>query len=282
LFQEAIQAEPGRLELVDDLARLEIQRGRLDEAVRLLRHRWRSGPPEAETADRLAIALTDLGYHDEGQAWLTLASGLGAGAGPSRWSEAVVAYRNGHLEQAERALLPLLAEPDPGAHVVSLAAVVMAKRRGADAALPALAAAAATLPDANNVRSLLADVYRAAGRTADEQRERARVLEICQRGVVDAPESPLWPRCLASQMALAGDVDSAVSWYDRAVTLGWRKLAADRVDGWLDLASGDARFQATQVRMGEDLARMRAIVARDGVPVATLAHSVQTRRRSPF
>jgi hypothetical protein len=87
---------------------------------------------------------------------------------------------------------------------------------------------------------------------------------------------------MASQMALAGDVDSAVSWYDRAVTLGWRKLAADRVDGWLDLASGDARFQATQVRMAEDLARMRAIVAHDGVPVATLAHSVQTRRRSPF
>lgn len=267
-YQVAMRAAPDRVDLLDDMARLAYQRGRLDEAVRILTRRWRTTEPDPVPAGLFGVVLSGLGFDAAARGWLRLAEDLAPDGVQAKYWEGLAAYRAGRLDDAHHALAPLLAAADPGAHVVSLASLVLAKRRGPDAALPALAAAAASVPDDSGARMLLADVYRSLGRDEDARRERARVIETCERGAADAPQSAAWPRCLAAQLAVAGEHERAVFWYDRAVQLGWRNLAADRADGWIALLAGDTRFRAAQAFIARDIARMRAAVERDGVPTA--------------
>ncbi len=266
VYRSVLESDSDRTVLLTDWAAAEFQRGRFDTAVRLLTQQWNAGPPDADSADLLAVVLTQLGFDSSAHEWSQLARDLFPDNRRPGFLKALNAYRAGRLAEAEGIIEPLLAEPDPGARVVSLGALVGARRRGVNAVLPGLVTAAATLPHASNVRTLLADAYRATGRQEDERRERAQVLEICQRGVTLAPQSPLWARCLASQLVLADDVDAAVFWYDRAVDLGWRQLQSDRADGWLTLIIDDPRVTAIQGRMQRDLDQMRAAVIRAGLP----------------
>ncbi|MEZ5320327.1 MAG: winged helix-turn-helix domain-containing protein [Vicinamibacterales bacterium] len=265
-YRVAIRAAPRQADLLDDLAMLEHQRGRDAEAVRILARRWRSFEPHPRPAGLLGVALGTLGFEDAAADWMRVATELAPDNGQSRYWAGVTALRAGRLDEAERLVAPMVEGGDPGALVVSLASVVRASRDGPAAALPRLTAAVDAMPEAIAVRSLLADIYDALGRDADARRARTQVVARCERGAADAPESPVFPRCLAAQTALAGDVDAAIGWYARAVDLGWRQVAGDGRDGRLDRLRPLPAFRALQARMTADLARMREDVERTGVP----------------
>jgi DNA-binding winged helix-turn-helix (wHTH) protein/tetratricopeptide (TPR) repeat protein len=269
-YHAAIAAAPDRPELVDELALLEYQRGRIDISIRLLARRWQRFDPHPTPAGFIGTALSQLGFDTEARGWQQLAADLAPDDVQARYLEASIALRHGNVDAAHRLIEPVAAQPDAGALVVWLAAVIDAQRRGPDAALPALMSAVGDMPGAWNVRSVLADLLAASGRTDEARQELHRTIETCRRGLVDAPDSPFWPRCLASSLAFGGDVEGGVLWYRRAFDLGWRRLASDRADGWLRRLEGDPRFAAVQKEMAEDLDRMRRRVLGAGVPVAPI------------
>lgn len=269
-FRTALRLAPDRLDLLHRLALLAHERGRLDEAVQLLVRRVSMAGPDPASAGLLGVILTELGFDAEAHEWTRLAATLAPDNLQSRYSGGLRAVRAGRLEEAEEILTEAVQTPDPGALLIGLWAAVVVHRHGPGAALPRLEDAARAMPNSHQVRGMLSAVYSATGRTEDARRERAQVEAICRAGLEAAPEAPAWPRCLASYTAAVGDREAAVEWYDRAVTLGWRKLKGDREDGGLVRLAGDPRFQAIQSRMAADIDRMRQTVARAGIPRAAL------------
>jgi DNA-binding winged helix-turn-helix (wHTH) protein/Flp pilus assembly protein TadD len=274
LYRAALRLDPSRRDLLGRLAMLEHQRGRLDEAVRLLDASWRSGEPDPAPAGLLGVVLNELGFETEARDWNRLAISLAPDHPQSTYFEGLMAYRAGRLEEAETRLAAAAAAPDPGALMSVLHAVVVALRHGAAAAVAPLEGAAHAMPEATDVLTLLGEVYAAVDRPDDARRTRARVIEICRQGFEAAPEAPMWPRCLATQASVAGDGEGLVLWYGRAVERGWRKLISDRGDGALTRVAHDPRVQAIQKRMADDIDRMRRLVERRGVPKAVIGQSV--------
>jgi DNA-binding winged helix-turn-helix (wHTH) protein/tetratricopeptide (TPR) repeat protein len=260
-------ASSGSPDATDHFALLLYQRGRLDEAVDLLNRRWSDSTPDPSPAGLMAVILTELGFTEQATAWSHLATELAPRYGQSKYLEGLSAFRAGRLTDAHDALQPLITAHDPAVQVVTLAALVDAHRFGPAAAQSRLEAVVASRPESHTARSLLGDVHWALGRQDEARQEWARVAALCRREADAAQDSPVWPRCLASQLALQGDFDAAAAWYDKAVQLGWRKLVVDRDDGRLEPLAARQDFQLAQHTMRQDLSRMRSSVARRGVPV---------------
>lgn len=253
--------------LIDDYGLLLYQRGRIDEAVEVLVNRWRTTEPDAAPAEMIATALGALGFAHESRGWSDLALTLAPDTGQAKYLEGLKAFRAGRLDEARTWIAPLLLERDPGTLVVALASQMDVSERGPAAALPRLIAAVNATPDAYEIRATLASVYHATGQVEQARVEHARAIDTCRTGASMAPQSPMWPRCLASLLAGAGSIEEAAGWYDRAVDLGWRKPLVDRTDHSLGLLAASPTFIAARTRATLDLERMRANVERAGVPV---------------
>jgi tetratricopeptide (TPR) repeat protein len=275
IYRAALRLNPSRRDVLGRLALLEHQRGRLDEAVRLLDASWRSGEPDPGPAGLLGVVLTELGFEDEARGWNRLAVSLAPDHPQSTYFEGLLALRAGRLEEAETRLAAAAATPDPGALMSVLHAIVAAQRHGAAAAVAPLEGAAHAMPEAIGVLTMLAEVYAAVNRHDDARRTRARVIAICRQGLEAAPDDPTWPRCLATQAGVAGDHEGLVVWYGRAVERGWRKLKSDRGDGALARIAHDTRLQAIQQTMADDIDRMRRLVESRGVPKAVIGETTR-------
>jgi tetratricopeptide (TPR) repeat protein len=116
---------------------------------------------------------------------------------------------------------------------------------------------------------MMLDVALAYSRTGNQQRFEdalARVRRVSEDLQAQGIDAPIFFMSEASHQALAGNLDAALDWLDRAISRGF--ISATRIaHDWpyLEPLEGDPRFEAIQARMIEHLNAERAELGLDPV-----------------
>jgi TolB-like protein/Flp pilus assembly protein TadD len=269
-FEKVLKLQPSNGTALAWLSFMQYQRGRLDEAVDLVRRAFRVDPRNQILPFNMMEFETSLGNYRNVERWLQVAEARDPNHPYLSSHRVLIFLAEGKTSEAvEEAERNLSAEPQDLVEALSMAAEAWLRAGNFEQA-----------------RQYLEEVYRIApkgwgpiGRPrrmllgwallklGDTERGLALLEEVAQEAhhlIEQGNEEPVLRREVAAVYAATGDRQRAYEWLERAIDSGWLQERV-YVSPLFESIRGEERFQQLMDRIDADLERMNTRIEREGL-----------------
>jgi TolB-like protein/Flp pilus assembly protein TadD len=269
-FKKVLELQPSNAGAITWLSWIQFKRGRLDEAVDLVRRAYRIDPREWALPFNMAEYETDLGNYRNAERWVRAAEARVPNSRFLSTHRVLILLAKGKTSEAvEEAERNLSEDPQDQIEALSMAAEALLRAGNFEKALQYLEEAYHISPEGWDIvgRSRLTLHGWVLLKLGDTERGLALLEEVVQeahRLIDQGNEEPVLRRELAAVYAAMGDKQRAYEWLERAIDSGWR-LERTYPSPLFESLRGEERFQRLMGRIDADLERMNARIEREGL-----------------
>jgi TolB-like protein/Flp pilus assembly protein TadD len=269
-FKKVLELQPSNAGAITWLSWIQYKRGRLDEAVDLVRRAFRIDPRDWAVPFNMAEYETSLGNYRNAERWVRAAEARAPNDPFLSTHRVLILLAEGKTSEAvEEAERNLSENPQDLVEALSMAAEALLRAGNFEKALQYLEEAYRISPEGLDVvgRSRLTLHGWVLLKLGDTERGLALLEEVVQeahRLVDQGNEEPVLRRELAAAYAAMGDKQRAYEWLERAIDSGWR-LERTYPSPLFESLRGEERFQQLMGRIDADLERMNARIEREGL-----------------
>ncbi len=269
-FEKVLELQPSNGAAITWLSWIQYQRGRLDEAVDLVRRAFRIDPRDWSLPFNMAEYETNLGNYRNAERWVRAAEARAPNHPYLSSHRVLILLAEGKTSEAvEEAERNLSEDPQDLVEALSMAAEALLRAGNFEKALQYLEEVYRISPEGWDVvgRSRRTLHGWALLKLGDTERGLALLEEVVQeahRLIDQGNEEPVLRRELAAVYAATGDRQRAYEWLERAIDSGWLQERM-YVSPLFESLHGEERFQQLMDRVDADLERMNARVEQEGL-----------------
>jgi len=272
-FKKVLELQPSNAEAIGWLSWIQFKRGRLDEAVDLVRRAFRVDPRDWALPFNMAEYETDLGNYRNAERWVRAAEVRAPNHEYLSTHRVLILLAEGKTREAvEEAERNLSEDPQNPVEALTMAAEALLRAGNFEQARQYLEEAYRISPGGWDVvgRSRLTLHGWVLLKLGDTERGLALLEEVVQeahRLIDQGNEEPVLQREVAAVYAASGDRQRAYEWLERAIDSGWR-LERTYPSPLFESLRGEERFEQLMDRIDADLERMKARIEREGLAPA--------------
>jgi len=269
-FKKVLELQPSNGDAIGWLSWIQNRRGRLDEAVDLVRRAYRIDPRALFLPFNMAEYETHLGNYRNAERWVRAAEARAPNYPYLSTHRVLILLAEGKTSEAvEEAERNLSEDPQDLVEALTMAAEALLRAGDFEQALQYLEEVYRSSPEGWDVvgRSRRTLHGWALLKLGDTERGLALLEEVVQeahRLIDQGNEEPVLRRELAAVYAASGDRQRAYEWLEKAIDAGWRQERV-YVSPLFESLRGEERFQQLMDRIDADLERMKARVEREGL-----------------
>jgi adenylate cyclase len=269
-FKKVLELQPSNGEAITWLSWIQYKRGRLDEAVDLVRRAFRVDPRDWGLPFNMAEYETNLGNYRNAERWVQVAEARTPNHRFLSTHRVLILLAEGKTSEAvEEAERNLSEDPQDLVEALSMAAEASLRAGNFEKALQYLEEAYRISPEGWDIvgRSRQTLHGWALLKLGDTERGLALLEEVAQKAhrlIDQGNEEPVLRRELAAVYAASGDRQRAYEWLERAIDSGWR-LERTYPSPLFESLHGEERFQQLMDRIDADIERMKIRVEREGL-----------------
>jgi len=269
-FKKVLELQPSNGSAIAWLSWIQYQRGRLDEAVDLVRRAFRVDPREWALPFNMAEYETNLGNYRNAERWVRAAETRAPNHPFLSTHRVLILLAEGKTSEAvEEAERNLSAKPQDQVEALTIAAEAWLRAGNFEQARQYLEEVYRISPEGWDVvgrsrRTLHGWALLKLGSTERGLTLLEEVVQEAHRLVDQGNEEPVLRRELAAVYAAMGDKQRAYEWLERAIDSGWR-LERTYPSPLFESLHGEERFQQLMNRIDADLQRMNARIEREGL-----------------
>jgi TolB-like protein/predicted Zn-dependent protease len=269
-FKKVLELQPSNAGAITWLSWIQYKRGRLDEAVDLVRRAFRIDPRDWGIPFNMAEYETNLGNYRDAERWVRAAEARSPNHPYLSSHRVLILLAEGKTSEAvEEAERNLSEDPQDLVEALSMAAEALLRAENFEKALQYLEEAYRISPEGWDIvgRSRQTLHGWALLKLGDTERGLdllEKVLQEAHSLIDQGNEEPVLRRELAAVYAASGDRQRAYEWLERAIDSGWLQERV-YVSPLFESLRGEERFQQLMGRIDADLERMNARIEREGL-----------------
>jgi tetratricopeptide (TPR) repeat protein len=269
-FEKVLELQPSFGSAMAWLSSIQHFRGRLDDAVDLVRRGFRIDPRNRSLPFNMMEFETCLGNYRNAERWVQVAEARYPDHPYLSRARVLILLAEGKTSEAvEEAERNLSNDPQDQVEALSMAAEAWLRAGNLEKARQYLEEVYRVSPEGWDVVSRSRRTLHgwALMKLGDTERGLALLEEVVQEAhrLMDlGNEEPVLRREVAAVYAATGDRQRAYEWLESAIDAGWR-LERVYVSPLFESLRGEERYQQLMERIDADLERMNARIEREGL-----------------